>query len=158
MGIVIAVANQKGGVAKTTSVSAIGSVLASLGYKVLMVDFDPQANLTYSFVPQGQLLERYVYDALKSRRDLPYYQVGDGLFLCPSGFELTFTEVEMNNVRRREYVFNDILGPHRSAFDFILIDCQPTLGLLTVNAIAASDRVSVPINADNFSCIYHFSS
>lgn len=152
MALIIAFANHKGGVAKTTSVGALGVIFAEEGYRVLMVDLDAQANLTYSFVDTAKKMPtRFVYDAIRERRDIPRFAVKDRLYIAPSGLEMTLVEGEMTNMRRREYILTDLLRPVEGNYDFILLDCPPSLQNATQNALAVADRLAVPVTADQFS-------
>jgi len=152
MALVICIANHKGGVAKTASVAALGTVYAAAGQRVLMVDLDTQANLTYSFVDMSNgAPSRYMHDAISERRGLPRVAVRENLYLAPSGLEMTLIETAMYSMRRREYVLCDLLAPVRDSYDVILVDCPPSLSILTTNALAACDRVTVPVVADQLS-------
>lgn len=152
MSKIIAVAIHKGGVAKTTSVSALASIFAAGGNKVLMVDLDAQASLTYSyFNPGGGLPERFLYQAIRERKNIPQIQINENLFIAPSGLEMCMVEREMNYSRRSEFILDDLLRPVRNKYDVILIDCPPNLGILTTNAVACCDRIVVPMIADPFS-------
>ena len=152
MALIIAMANHKGGVAKTASVAALGTVFASGGNRVLMVDLDTQANLTYSFIDmQGRPPARYIYDAVRSRTALPQVAVRENLYIVPSGLEMTLVETEMYAMRRREYILRDLLEPVADDYDIILLDCPPSLSVMTTNALTVADRVCVPLVADQLS-------
>jgi chromosome partitioning protein len=143
---IIAVANHKGGVGKTASVATMGAILASRDKKVLMVDLDTQANLTRHFMED--IPSRIVYHAIRERKDLPIYQVRQNLDLVPSGLEMAGIEIEMTQMRRREDVIKDLMEPMKTRYDFILIDCPPSLGLITMNALAAANKLVVPMKPD----------
>lgn len=143
---IIAVANHKGGVGKTASVATIGAILAAKGKKVLLMDLDTQANLTRHFF--AEIPSRIVYHAIRERKDLPIYPVRQNLDLTPSGLEMAGIEIEMTNMRRREDVLKDLLEPQKSRYDFILLDCPPSLGLITMNALAAANKLVVPMKTD----------
>lgn len=150
--MVIAVANHKGGVAKTTSVGALASIFADAGNRVLMVDLDTQANLTYSFVDVGkEPPARYIFDAIRERRGLPRVSVKENLYLVPSGLEMAIVEAGMYSMRRREYILQDLLRPVVDDYDMVFLDCPPSLSMMTTNALTAADRVTVPMNADQLS-------
>ena len=143
---IIALANHKGGVGKTASVAAIGAILANKGKHVLLVDLDTQANLTMHFMPQ--IPARIVYHAIRERQNLPIYPVRQNLDIVPSGLDMAGIEVEMTMMRRREDVIKELLEPIRNNYDYILLDCPPSLGLITMNAISASNKLVVPMIAD----------
>ena len=141
---VIAIANHKGGVGKTTSVSALGVCLSALGRRVLLVDLDPQGNLSQSLsVPHSG---RTIYEALREGRDLPQVQVREGVWVCPSSIDLVSMDLELSGLPRREYRLRDLLSPLE--YDYILLDCPPGLGLLTINALSASGEVIVPLTPE----------
>lgn len=152
MSIIIAMANHKGGVAKTASVAALGTIFAAAGHRVLMVDLDTQANLTYSFINMEEKPpRRFVYNAMLERRSLPQVPVKENLFLVPSSLEMTVFEERMFAMRRREYLLQDILLPVDDKYDMILLDCPPSLGNMTTNALVVADRLMVPMNTDQLS-------
>jgi len=141
---VIAIANHKGGVGKTTSVSALGVCLSALGRRVLLVDLDPQGNLSQSLsVPHSG---RTIYEALREGRDLPQVQIREGVWVCPSSIDLVSMDLELSGLPRREYRLRDLLSPLE--YDYILLDCPPGLGLLTINALSASGEVIVPLTPE----------
>lgn len=144
---IIAVANHKGGVGKTTLVASVGAALASTGYNVLLVDLDAQANLTASLL-QDEQQGRTIYHALKERKGLPVVEVGQRLSLTPSALDLAGIELELAAAMSREFVLKDLLEPVTSGYDFILLDCPPSLGLIAVNAFTASTDVLIPLTAE----------
>ena len=146
MGKVIAIANHKGGVGKTTSVASIGAVLAQKGKKTLIIDLDAQANLTGSL--SGEQYERTIYDALREREGLPVVQISENLFLTPSCLDLAGIELEISSSMSREFALKDVVEPVAGDYDFILLDCPPSLGLLTVNAFVAADEIIIPLTAE----------
>jgi len=143
---IIAIANHKGGVGKTASVASIGAILAAEGKKVLLVDLDTQANLTRHFMED--LPSRIVYHAIKERKDLPIYQIREGLDIVPSGLDMAGIEIDMTSMRKREEIIKDLLDPFKTRYDFILLDCPPSLGLVTLNALTAANKLVVPMKAD----------
>lgn len=152
MALIIAFTNHKGGVAKTSSVGALASIYAREGSRVLMVDLDTQANLTYSFIDMVKAPPaRFIYDAIRDRRDLPQVAVRDNLYIVPSGLYMTIVEAEMHNMRRREYILQDLVWPVEKNYDLIFLDCPPALNIITDNALVIADRLTVPMNADQFS-------
>lgn len=150
MGKIIAVANQKGGVGKTTSSISLSAALKRLGKRVLLVDFDPQGNAT-SGMGVSKRSRPNIYDVLMGRADaadavivLPY---GDVL---PGNSDLSGAEVQLVNMERREYRLRDALEGLRKRYDYIFIDCPPSLGLLPVNAFVAADELLVPLQCEYY--------
>jgi chromosome partitioning protein len=155
MGTIIAVANQKGGVGKTTTTANLGASLAMAGRRVLLVDMDPQGNLTAAFGLEKQA-ERTIADALLDRQcPLPIVSANHhghaGLDLVPSAIPLAGAEAALMNKLGRELRLRDQLATVEDAYDFILIDTPPALGLLTINALVAANAVIVPTEARFFS-------
>lgn len=144
MSRIIAVANHKGGVGKTTSVATIGAAL-SQEYKVLMIDLDAQANLTTSFL-QGEQ-ESTIYNAIKGAA-LPIVNVKENLDIVPSGLEMAGIELEISGRMQREYILKDLIEPIADKYDYILLDCPPSLGLVTINAFVASKELFIPLTAE----------
>ena len=147
MGKVIAIANHKGGVGKTTSVASIGAVLSRKGYRTLLVDLDAQANLTGSLSDTTEQ-QRTIYEALREREGLPVVEVSEGLSIVPSSLDLAGIELELSSSMSREFALKDVLEPVAGDYDYILLDCPPSLGLLTVNAFVASDEIIIPLTAE----------
>jgi chromosome partitioning protein len=145
MSKVISISNHKGGVGKTTSVINIGAGLNKLGKKVLLIDLDPQANLSQSLGLQDQ--ERTIYGALRGEYSLEPLEVLKGLDLIPSTLDLSGAEVELSGEAGREYILRELITPLRGSYDYILIDTPPSLGLLTINAFTASDEILIPLQA-----------
>lgn len=146
MSRIIAIANHKGGVGKTASVAAIGAILASKGFKVLLIDLDTQANLTMHFMPE--MPQRTIFNAIQERNNLPVYSIRENLCLVPSCLDMAGIELQMSMMKRREYVLSDLMKPYKDNFDFIILDCPPSLGLVTMNALAIAEILIVPMLAD----------
>jgi chromosome partitioning protein len=151
---VLALCNQKGGVGKTTSTINLGAALAELGRRVLLVDFDPQGALSVGLGVQPHQLERTVYNLLMERsvgfEDVRLKTSVAGLDLLPSNIDLSAAEVQLVGEVAREQTLKRVLREAVADYDFILIDCQPSLGLLTVNALTASQGVIVPLECEYF--------
>jgi chromosome partitioning protein len=151
--ITLAVANQKGGVAKTTTVASLGAALAELGHKVLVVDLDPQACLTFSLGIDPEVLELSVHDVLLGRvpAAMALLDTDDGLTLLPAAIDLTGSEARLVTRAGREFVLREALTEVSADFDWVLIDCSPSLGILTLNALTAADAVLVPLQCETLS-------
>ena len=149
----IAIANQKGGVGKTTTAVNLAASLASEGHKVLVVDCDPQANATSGLgFPRGSIGEG-IYDALvdgRSVRELTQLTELPTLWLVPSTRDLAGAEIELVNMERRERRLSEVLAPIADKYDYIFIDCPPSLGLLTVNALTAVQSVVIPMQCEYY--------
>lgn len=150
MGRIITIANQKGGVAKTTTAVNLGACLAALGKKVLLIDIDPQGNAT-SGVGANKIAVRCIYDSLIN--EIPINTVIqpteiEGLYIVPSTIQLAGAEVELVSVISREMKLKKILLPVKGSYDYIIIDCPPSLGLLTLNAMTAADSLIIPIQCE----------
>jgi chromosome partitioning protein len=145
MAKIITLSNHKGGVGKTTSSINIGAGLNKLGKKVLLVDLDPQANLSQSLGVVNA--EVNIYGALRGFYKLTPIKILKGLDLIPSTLELSGAEIEMIGEPGREYILKQTLEPVKHLYDFIIIDSPPSLGLLTINSLTASDEVLIPLQA-----------
>jgi chromosome partitioning protein len=151
---VVAVCNQKGGVGKTTTAISLGAALAEQGRRVLLVDFDPQGALSVGLGFQPHELEATVYNLLMQRgltaQDVLFKTNVDGMDLLPSNIDLSGAEVQLVHEVGREFVLGRVLESVIPEYDVIMIDCQPSLGLLTVNALACADGVIVPLECEYF--------
>jgi chromosome partitioning protein len=147
MGKVIAVANHKGGVGKTTSVACLGQALARKGQRVLLVDLDAQANLTCFFVKEDQI-DSSIYEAMTGTAALPILNIKEGLYLCPSSLELARAEVDLSTRIARERILLNLIEPVSKDYDYILLDCPPSLGIITTNALVAASEILIPLTAE----------
>jgi chromosome partitioning protein len=151
---IAAICNQKGGVGKTTTTINLGAALAEQGRRVLLVDFDPQGALSVGLGIQPHELDATVYNLLMQRgltaHDVIINTRVDGMDLMPSNIDLSGAEVQLVHEVGREFVLGRVLQPVIPDYDVILIDCQPSLGLLTVNALACADGVLVPLECEYF--------
>jgi chromosome partitioning protein len=149
----IAVANQKGGVAKTTTVASLGSALAERGRKVLLVDLDPQSCLTFSLGLDPDAVELSVHDVLLGRvgASMAIQPTEDGVDLLPATIELAGTEAQLLSRPGREYVLRSALEEVSAAYDVVLLDCSPSLGVLTLNALTAADELIIPLQCEMLS-------
>jgi len=145
MSKVISISNHKGGVGKTTSAINIGAGLNILKKKVLLIDLDPQANLSQSL---GIIEpEKTIYGSIRGEYGLQPIEILKGLDLIPSTLDLSGAEVEMSGEAGREYILQELIDPIREQYDFIIIDSPPSLGLLTINAFTVSDEILIPLQA-----------
>jgi chromosome partitioning protein len=145
MGIVISISNHKGGVGKTTSTINIGAGLNSLKKKVLLIDLDPQANLSQSLGLMNEDIN--IYGAIRGEYKLQPLEISKGFDIIPSTLDLSGAEIEMSAEAGREYILKELIEPLRDAYDYIIIDSPPSLGLLTLNSFVASDMILIPLQA-----------
>jgi chromosome partitioning protein len=145
MSKVIAISNHKGGVGKTTSTINIGAGLNKFGKTVLLLDLDPQANLSQSLGLRDP--KRTIYGSLRGEYKLSPVEIVPGLDVVPSTLDLSGAEVELSGEAGREYILRELIEPIRGSYDYILIDCPHSLGLLTINSLTASDEVLIPLQA-----------
>ncbi len=143
---IIAIANHKGGVGKTASVASIGAIFATRGKKVLLVDLDTQANLTRHFM--DTIPPRIIYHAIREQAGLPIYPIRANLDIVPSGLDMAGIDLELQMMFNRERVLKTLLDPYSSIYDYIILDCPPALGLITINALTSATHLIVPMKAD----------
>lgn len=143
---IIAFSNHKGGVGKTTSCINVGAALNRLGLKILLVDIDPQSNLTQSL---GVIeTQNNIYGALRGDYDLKPVKILEGFDIVPATIDLSACEVELSNKLDREFFLKDVLESLKKKYDYILIDCPPSMGLLTINAFTACDEILIPLQSE----------
>lgn len=145
---IIAVINHKGGTGKTTSALNIGAGLARLNKKTLLVDIDPQSNLTEGLGLRD--VDTSIYHSIKNDTPLPVKTISEYLDIIPSSLDLLGAEIELVSRLGRETILKRLLKPLAGKYDYVLIDCAPALGMLTVNALVAADTVMIPLEAEYF--------
>ena len=153
MGKIIALVNQKGGVGKTTTSMNLAASLATLEKKVLLIDADPQANASSGLGVDLSQIDASIYQCLVNEidvREAIYTTDIENLDIIPSHIDLVGAEIEMLNFKNRERVFKNVLAPIKAEYDYILIDCSPSLGLMVVNALTAADSVIIPVQCEYF--------
>jgi chromosome partitioning protein len=146
MSIIISLLNHKGGVGKTTSAINISAALVKLGKKVLLVDLDPQANLTISLgIPRQKVT---IYENMRGEAEIQPFTVKEGMDVVTSSLDLSGAEMELINEAGREYILRELFEPLKEDYDYIIIDCPPSLGLLTLNALTTSHYVVIPMQTE----------
>ena len=153
MGRMIAVANQKGGVGKTTTAINLSSCLAAKGQKVLAIDMDPQGNMTSGLGVEKDNVENTVYDLIIGKagiEDVLCREVIENLDVLPTNIDLSAAEIEMIGVENKEYILKGEVAKIRKSYDYVIIDCPPSLNMLTINAMTTADSVLVPIQCEYY--------
>ena len=153
MGRTIAIANQKGGVGKTTTAINLSAALASMGKKVLAIDMDPQGNMSSGLGVDKDSVERTVYDLIIGKvgvEECLCEEVIENLDVLPSNIDLSAAEIELIGVDNKEYILRDEVEKIKDRYEFIIIDCPPALSMLTINAMTTSDSVLVPIQCEYY--------
>ena len=153
MGKIIVVANQKGGVGKTTTAINLSASLAQLGKKVMIVDMNPQGNATSGLGVDKETVENSVYELLLGEvtiEDCLIKNEESKVFILPSTINLAAAEMDLADIERKEYLLKNILGKEKSKYDYIIIDCPPSLNILTINAMCAGDSILIPIQCEYY--------
>lgn len=143
---VFSFSQHKGGVGKTTSTATLGAALALKGYKILVVDLDAQQNLTYALLNREP--EISIYESLTSGLPLPIHNVKENLDIVPASISLAKAEMDLSSKMARERILKDLLAPLMSRYDYIFLDCPPSLGIVTTNALVAADKIIIPMTAE----------
>jgi chromosome partitioning protein len=150
---IIALVNQKGGVGKTTTTTNLGAYLAMYGKKVLLVDMDPQANATTGLGFRPEKLNGSTYDIISGRRrpeEVMIHTALDNYDLLPASEDLAGATIELVEATEREYKFHNAIGEMSQNYDYVLIDCPPSLGLLTVNSLTAAEKIIIPVQCEYY--------
>ena len=147
---IITICNAKGGVGKTTSTASIGACMALMGKKVLLIDLDGQANLTLYYIPNDSEIEVSIFDSLISGEPLPIINVKENLDIVPSSLEMASAEIALTNLLAREQILSRLLDDVKQDYDYILIDCPPSLEMLTLNGLAAAEGILVPVQCEYY--------
>ncbi|MCK4376773.1 MAG: ParA family protein [Actinomycetia bacterium] len=153
MARVIALTNQKGGVGKSTTAINMSACLAEMGENIVLIDVDPQANTTSGLGVNKYKVDKSIYDAIIGKANIKELVLNtrvEGLSLIPSNIHLAGAEIELVNMMMREHRLRKVIEPIRNNYDFIIIDCPPALGILTINALVAADEVIVPIQCEYY--------
>ena len=153
MGRIIAVPNQKGGVGKTTTAINLSSCLSALGKRVLAIDMDPQGNMTSGLGVDKDNVEKTVYDLIIGRATVEEClckEVFENLDLLPTNIDLSAAEIELIGVENKEFIIRDEVAKIRGNYDFVIVDCPPSLSMLTINAMTTADTVLVPIQCEYY--------
>ena len=153
MGRIIAIANQKGGVGKTTTAINLSACLADKGKKVLAVDMDPQGNMTSGLGLDKEFLEKTVYDMIIGESDIEEVlqkETMENLDVLPTNIDLSAAEIELIDVENKEFIVRNSIQKIRDNYDFVIIDCPPSLSMLTINAMTTADSVLVPIQCEYY--------
>ena len=153
MGRIIAVANQKGGVGKTTTAINLSSCLSALGKRVLAIDMDPQGNMTSGLGVDKDNVEKTVYDLIIGRATVEEClckEVFENLDLLPTNIDLSAAEIELIGVENKEFIIRDEVAKIRGNYDFVIVDCPPSLSMLTINAMTTANTVLVPIQCEYY--------
>lgn len=153
MGRIIAIANQKGGVGKTTTAINLSACLAEKGKKVLAVDMDPQGNMTSGLGVDKKNIETTVYDLIigeEEIQDVICYNISENLDVLPTNIDLSAAEIELIDVENKQYILKGEVHKVRDNYDFVIIDCPPSLSMLTINAMTTADTVLVPIQCEYY--------
>ena len=143
---VFSFSQHKGGVGKTTTTASLGSALAKKGKKVLVIDLDAQQNLTYSLLTGEP--ETSIYDSLTKDEPLPIFNISENFDIVPASIELARAEIDLSTRMAREKILKNLLDPIKENYDYILLDCPPSLGIVTTNALVAADRLFIPMTAE----------
>ncbi|WP_028263606.1 ParA family protein [Atopobium fossor] len=150
---VISIINQKGGVGKSTTAVNLSSALGELKRKVLVIDLDPQGNTTSGYGIDKEELETDIYDVLLNGNDVTdniIQTIEPNVFVLPATIQLAGAEIDLVNIEKREYVLKKIINSIKDEFDYVFIDCPPSLGLLTINAFVAADSLIIPIQCEYY--------